>query len=115
MILYVYSHDATYLQAPLASPPAFVPIETWFQIETLYSARTDTTGQLKVWLNDRLVYDLQNRQTAGSSVVQWGPCNIAEDVQPASPAPPGPPELYVDDAAISLVRITRSGKLSTNY
>lgn len=115
VILYVYSHDRNHLQAPLANPPAFVPIEGWFHIESFYTARTDQTGQLKVWLDDRLVYDLQNRQTAGSADVQWGPCNIAEDVQPAPPAPPGPPEIYVDDAAISLVRVTRNGKLRANY
>jgi hypothetical protein len=109
VLLYVYSHNTSYLQAPLANPPAFVPIETWFQLESLYRPRTDATGLLKVWLDDRLVYDLEGRITAGSNDVLWGPCNIAEDVQPA------PPELYVDDAAISVVRVTRAGKLFSDY
>jgi hypothetical protein len=138
VILYVYSHDPTYLQAPLADPPAFVPVETWFQIETLYRPRTDETGRLLVWLDDRLVYDLENRRTAGSDDVLWTPCNIGEDVEPLdSPSasdggagasgeggvageagapssdvsPRIPPELYIDDAAISLERVTRSGKI----
>ena len=139
MILYVYSHDATYLQAPLADPPAFVPIETWFQIEVLYRPRTDETGKILVWLNDRLVYDLEQRKTAGSDDVLWSPCNIGEDVQPlgtpidssseggaggaggasgdaGAPSTGGtsdriPPQIYVDDAAISLKRVTRSGRL----
>jgi hypothetical protein len=136
VILYVYSHDPTYLQAPLADPPAIVPVETWFQIETLYRPRTDETGKLLVWLNDRLVYDLEDRRTAGSDDVLWTPCNIGEDVEPlGSPSdsegeagaggasgeagatgsggtrPTEPPVLYLDDAAISLKRVTRAGQI----
>jgi hypothetical protein len=109
VLLYIYSHNMNYLQASLANPPAFVLVETWFQLESLYRPRTDETGLLKVWLDDRLVYDLEGRVTAGSNDVQWGPCNIAEDVQPT------PPEIYVDDAAISVVRVTRAGKLFADY
>jgi len=105
VVLYLFSHDPAYLQAPLADPPAFVPVETWFQIEVLYSPRTDETGRLLVWLDDRLVYDLEDRRTAGSNDVLWNPCNVGEDVQPS------PPILYLDDAAISLVRVTRDGTL----
>jgi hypothetical protein len=105
VVLYVFSHDPAYLQAPLADPPAFVPIETWFQVEVFYRPRTDETGQISVWLDDRLVYDLRERRTAGSDDVLWTPCNIGEDIQPA------PPKLYLDDAAISLLRVTRDGTL----
>ena len=105
VVLYVFSHDPAYLQAPLADPPAFVPVETWFQIEVFYRPRTDETGQILVWLDDRLVYDLEDRRTAGSDDVLWTPCNIGEDIQPS------PPELYLDDAGISLVRVTPSGRL----
>jgi hypothetical protein len=137
VILYVYSHDPTYLQAPLVDPPAIVPVETWFQLETFYHPRTDETGILKVWLDDRLVYDLEGRRTADSDDVLWTPCNIGEDVQPLGSPPDNlgvgeggaggdggeagapsvasgmriPPELYIDDAAISLKRVTRSGKI----
>jgi hypothetical protein len=105
VVLYVYSHDPAYLQAPLADPPAFVPIETWFHVEVFYRPRKDESGQIRVWLNNRLVYDLEDRRTAGSDDVLWNPCNIGQDIQPA------PPELYLDDAAISLVRVTRDGQL----
>lgn len=106
VVLYVYSHDPNYLQAPLADPPALVPIETWFQIESFYQPRTDTTGRLSVWLNDRLVYDLRNRTTASSDDVLWTACDIGEDIELAGQ--PVAPELYVDDAAISRVRVSRS-------
>jgi hypothetical protein len=109
VVLYVFSHDPAYLQAPLADPPAFVPVETWFQLEVFYSPRTDETGRLMVWLDDRLVYDLEDRRTTGSNDVLWTPCNIGEDIQPS------PPELYLDDAAISLVRVTRDGKLFADH
>jgi len=105
VVLYVFSHDPEYLQAPLSDPPAFVPVETWFHVEVLFSPRMDETGKLMVWLDDRLVYDLSQRRTTGSDDVLWNPCNIGEDIQPA------PPILYLDDAAISLVRVTRKGKL----
>ncbi|HET7540998.1 MAG TPA: hypothetical protein VFK05_14040 [Polyangiaceae bacterium] len=105
VILYVFSHDPEYLQAPLADPPAFVPVETWFHVEVFYSPRTDETGKLSIWLDDRLVYDLSHRRTTGSDDVLWNPCNIGEDIQPA------PPILYLDDAAISLTRVTRHGTL----
>lgn len=141
-ILYVYSHSSDYLQAPLADPPAFVPVETWFQIEVLFRPRADNTGKLLVWLDDRLVYDLENRVTSGSNNAIWGPCNVGEDVQPfgstsdtqgeggaggeagepnsgapnsGAPSTRIPPELYVDDAAISLRRVTRSGKLFATH
>jgi len=105
VVLYVFSHDAEYLQAPLADPPAFVPVETWFHLEVFYRPRADETGSILVWLDDRLVYDLDERRTTGSDDVLWNPCNIGEDIQPA------PPVLYLDDAAISLVRVTASGTL----
>ncbi len=144
VILYVYSHDPMYLQAPLADPPAIVPVEAWFQLEVLYRPRTDETGKILVWLDDRLVYDLEQRRTAGSNDLVWSPCNVGEDVEPlgtptidagdgegneggaggasssdggalgeagASSAPRTGPELYVDDAAISLTRVTRTGVL----
>ncbi|MEI9940934.1 MAG: hypothetical protein WDO69_27265 [Pseudomonadota bacterium] len=109
VVLYVFSHDPAYLQAPLAEPPAFVPVETWFQIEVFYRPRTDETGKILIWLDDRLVYDLEDRRTTGSDDVLWTPCNIGEDVQPS------PPQLYLDDAAISLVRVTRDGKLPSEH
>ena len=108
VILYVFSHDPAYLQAPLADPPAFVPTEAWFQLEVLYRPRTDETGRLLVWLDDRLVYALEDRRTAGSDDVIWSPCSVGEDVQPT------PKEFYVDDAAISRTRVTRAGKLSAD-
>lgn len=105
VVLYVFSHNQEYLQAPLAAPPALVPLETWFQIETLYRPRNDETGQVSVWLDDRLVYDLRSRRTAGANDVLWSVCSVGEDVTPL------PKELFVDDVAISRTRLTRNGRL----
>jgi len=104
VVLYVFSHDPAYLQAPLSDPPAFVPIETWFHVEIFFRPRTDETGKILIWLDDRLVYDLEDRRTTGSNDVLWNPCNIGADIQPA------PPILFVDDAAISLERVRPDGK-----
>jgi hypothetical protein len=108
LVLYIYSHDPTYLQLPLANPPAFVPVGAWFQVETLYLNATDDTGRFLVWLNDRLVYDMESIHTAQSDDLLWSACDIAEAIDPA------PPELYVDDAAISLSRVTRAGSPLVN-
>lgn len=105
VILYVFSHDPAYLQAPLADPPAFVPVETWFHLEVFFRPRTDETGKMSVWLDDRLVYELEDRRTTGSDDLLWNPCNIGMDIRPS------PPILYLDDAAISVTRVTREGKL----
>lgn len=105
VVLYVFSHNQEYLQAPLAAPPAFVPIGAWFHLEALYRPRNDETGQVSVWLDDRLVYDLRDRRTAGSNDLFWSVCSVGEDVTPS------PKELFVDDVAISRSRVTRSGRL----
>ena len=44
VVLYVFSHDPAYLQAPLSDPPAFVPVETWFHVEVFFRPRTDETS-----------------------------------------------------------------------
>jgi hypothetical protein len=101
----VVSSDPTNLQAPLANPPAFVPVQAWFHIEVLYRDRTDLTGQVLVWLDDRLVYDLENRHTASTRDLVWSPCSVEENVTPS------PKVIYVDDAAVSQTRVTPSGEL----
>ena len=85
--------------APLAN--ATVPIGQWFQIETLYDAQGDGTGQVQVWLNNVLLWNLQNVPTkhAGTREVHWGIANYSDQVSPS------PTTIYVDDVAIGLSRI----------
>ncbi|HEY4105821.1 MAG TPA: hypothetical protein VGM44_18100 [Polyangiaceae bacterium] len=104
VILFVFSHDPDYLQAPLTDPPALVPTGEWFQVETYFRPRSDETGELLVWLNDRLVYDIEDRRTLGQGDLVWTLSSQAEDVTPT-------PTLYIDDAAISLSQVTTHGKL----
>ncbi|HEX3776419.1 MAG TPA: heparin lyase I family protein [Polyangiaceae bacterium] len=104
LILFVFSHDPAYLQPPLSDPPALVPIGEWFQVEVFFRARSDESGELLVWLDDRLVYDIEDRRTLGPGDLVWTLSSVAEDVTPT-------PTLYVDDAAISLSRVTTHGKL----
>jgi hypothetical protein len=103
VVLYVFSHDPAYLQAPLADPVPFVPVARWFQIETLYRPASDLSGKLVVYLDGKLVYDLENRRTTGGDDIVWTPCNVGTDIEPM------PAVLYLDDAAISLSRVGPQG------
>jgi hypothetical protein len=104
LILSVFDHRAAYLRSPTPDVAMPVPIGRWFQIEVFFRNAADDSGRFTVWLDGQLYYDLQ-RPTKTSDLVYWSPCNITEDLVPPQSA------IYVDDAAVSLVRLTPSGTL----
>jgi hypothetical protein len=104
LILDIFDHRAQYLRAPTAEPALPVPVMKWFQIEVFYRNVGDDTGRLTVWLDGHINYDLQ-RSFGLSSMVYWSPCSSTEGLSPT------PSDLYVDDAAVSLVRVGPSGAL----
>ena len=103
IVLYVLQQRPDYLQWPIADPAPYVPVGSWFEIEALYRNATDSTGELKVWLDGVLVYDIENRITGLSNDFYWTACNITSSVTPA------PVNIYVDDAVISLDRVSVDG------
>lgn len=103
-VLTVFRDHPGFLQEPVADPPPFVQAGRWFQIEARYEPQID--GHLRIWLDGTLVYDLDGRFGSARPDIVLSVCNIIEASTPA------PLALFVDDAAISLSRVTPNGVLS---
>jgi hypothetical protein len=104
MILDIYDHRAAYLRSPTAEPALPVPIARWFQIEVFYRNVGDDTGRFTLWLDGQVNYDL-HRPFGLSSTTYWSPCSSSEGLTPTQS------DLYVDDAAVSFVRVGPTGTL----
>ena len=104
MILSVFDHRAPYLRSPTPDVAMPVPIGRWFQIEAFFHNVPDDSGRLTIWLDGQLNYDIQ-RPIGISTTVYWSPCSSTEDLVPLDSV------IYLDDAAVSLVRLTPSGTL----
>ena len=103
LILSVYDHRAAYLRTATPDPAIPVPIGRWFQIEAYYRNAADDTGEVAIWLNGQLNYDLH--RPFGQSPVYWTVCSKTYGLSPAESI------IYVDDAAVSLARVTPTGEL----
>jgi hypothetical protein len=104
LILSVYDHRAAYLRTATPDPAIPVPIGQWFQIEAYYRNAADDSGELAVWLDGQLNYDLR-RPFGASGTVYWTVSSRTFGLSPAESV------IYVDDAAISLARVTPTGAL----
>ncbi len=104
LIIDLFDHRAPYLRSPTAEPALPIPIAQWFQIEVFYRNVGDDTGRFTLWLDGQVNYDIQ-RPFGLSSTVYWSPCSSTEGISPT------PSDLYVDDAAVSLVRVGPTGRL----
>lgn len=102
LVLELFFHDREYLRSPVAVPTPFVPTERWFHLEVLYRGGED--GGVVVWLDGVRTYAVRGRNLGNSSGVQLQVCNVG---QLASAA-----EVYVDDVAVSRVRVTPRGVLT---
>ena len=103
-VLQVFSNNAGFLLEPLADPAPHVDAGRWFQLEARYQPQS--AGRLRVWLDGALAYDLPNRPGAHGAELVLSVCNVAELTTPA------PAVVYVDDAAVSLSRVSPSGQLA---
>ncbi len=104
LILSVYDHRAAYLRSPTPDPALLVPVGQWFQIETFYRNVNDDSGQLTVWLDGQLNYDI-HRPFGSNSTVYWTVSSKTYGLSPAEST------IYIDDAAVSLTRVTPTGEL----
>jgi hypothetical protein len=104
LILSVYDHRAAYLRAATPDPAIPVPIGRWFQIEAYYRNAGDDTGEVAIWLDGQLNYDL-HRPFGASATVYWTVGSKTFGLSPAESV------IYVDDAAVSLARVTPTGDL----
>jgi hypothetical protein len=104
LVLSLMDHRPAYLRSPTADPALLVPVGRWFQLETFFRNADDETGRLMVWLDGQLNYDVR-RPMGSHDAVYWTPCNVGNDLTPTQSS------IYVDDAAMSLVRVTPTGTL----
>lgn len=102
-VLQIFHNNAGFLLEPLADPAPRVEAGRWFQLEARYEPRS--AGRLRVWLDGQLSYDLPGRPGAAGTELVLGICNVAETAKPA------PLVLFVDDAAVSLSRVSVTGEL----
>jgi hypothetical protein len=103
LILSIYDHRAAYLRTATPDPAIPVPIGRWFQVEAYYRNAADDTGEVAIWLDGQLNYDLH--RPFGTSPVYWTVCSKTYGLSPAEST------IYVDDAAISLARVAPTGEL----
>jgi hypothetical protein len=102
-VLQVMSHNPGFLLEPLAHPAPRVAAGEWFQLEVRYEPQG--SGRLRVWLDGALVYDLPERLGAVAEDIVLDVCNVVERSDPS------PLVLFVDDAAVSLSRVSPFGML----
>lgn len=101
-VLVVFSNHAGYLLEPVAETAPLVDSARWFHLEAHYEPRSG--GHLRVWLDGVLAYDLPERPGSAGTEIAFSVCNVVERSTPA------PLALFVDDAAISLSRVSTSGQ-----
>jgi hypothetical protein len=83
---------------PVSQPPVVRPRE-WFHVEWYYRDGIED-GALKVWINDELVWDLEDINTRGVDPdIQWGLALYGDRVRP------GHHVMYADDHVIADHRV----------
>jgi hypothetical protein len=75
-----------------------IPLGTWFQVEAHYRASTASDGELLLWLDDTLLFEIHG-PTAPTTYVAWTIGGAAEDL--AAPQA----SVVLDDAAVTKRRL----------
>jgi hypothetical protein len=101
-VVTVFSHNPAFLRAPVATPAPLVSPGAWFQIELRYEPQN--AGRLRVWLDGTMIYDLPERPGAPGDELVLSVGNATEEVVET------PLIVFMDDAAISLSRVSPSGR-----
>jgi hypothetical protein len=105
MTLVLFDARHQYLESPLPDPVPDLPIGRWFQIECFYRNDSGPGGELTVWLDGALIYDIRRPTGGETPVVVFAICSLVNDLSPQSAT------LYVDDVAVSWTRVTPLGVL----
>jgi hypothetical protein len=98
LTLLLYDHQSG-ADVPIAAPAPVVPVSVWFQIEAFYRNAQDDSGQLTIWLDDRMVVDVSGQPMAPTPWVEWDAVNVGENLTPSTAV------VAIDDCAISLSRV----------
>jgi hypothetical protein len=95
MFLYLYDSNA---RVSYGQTVMDVPIGQWFSIEALYKSRGDATGQITIWQDGTLLWNITGVQTRypdhEGGVTEWSVNNYSNGVTPT------PTTLFIDDAEI---------------
>jgi hypothetical protein len=74
-----------------------IPVGTWFSLEAFYRCAGDGTGQVTIWQDDVLLFDVANVRTRyPDGDCQWSVNNYSDSITPK------PATIYIDDAEILL-------------
>jgi hypothetical protein len=82
-----------------------LPIDTWFQLKMLYVWGQDLTGRMKMWLDDEVLWDMQNVSTEANNLTyiekprQWTANHYISDYGNDNDRTTW---LYIDDAKITI-------------
>ncbi len=99
MRLYLYdaitrtSHHET-----VTSEAMEIPVGRWTHIEVFLRQAIDDSGQIALWQDGRLLYELDGVQTTLADNVQWSLNNYSDDLDPQDVT------IFIDDAAIAAER-----------
>ncbi|HVY37586.1 MAG TPA: hypothetical protein VHM31_06610 [Polyangia bacterium] len=77
------------------------PPDRWVQLEVLFVKATGPTGRVAIWQDGTLILDHPNVTTVANDWLQWEVGGASDDLTGTAL----PALVYVDDAAISLVRL----------
>jgi hypothetical protein len=75
------------------------PLDRWVQLEILFSKATDASGRVAIWQDGTLILDHAGVTTVANDWLQWEVGGASDNLSPS------PALVYLDDAAISLVRL----------
>lgn len=89
---------------PLLESDPLVPVGRWLHVEALYRNAPDATGRLSLWLDGLLVADIA-KATGAYGWAGWSVANVGVDLTPQTVS------VFVDDCAISRVRVGPTGLL----
>jgi polysaccharide lyase-like protein len=104
MTLRIFDYDS-FADATMIQTDPVVPVGRWFQVEAFHRMAPDATGRLSLWLDGELVADIR-KATGSHAGAGWRVGNMALGLDAT------PVTVYVDDCAISHVRVGPSGLLT---
>lgn len=92
-------YDYVHLVNTRETIPVPFPLDAWTRLEVYVSKATGPTGEVTVWQDGVQILQRSNVATVSNDWMQWDAGAAADATLPA------PANIYMDDAAISLVRL----------
>lgn len=100
--LYDFANQKDWQQLPTAIP---FPVNQWVQLEVYFAQAVGPTGRVTVWQDGTLILDRPATATVSTDWLQWDAGGASDNLLPAGAV------VYLDDAAISTVRLGPDARL----